>query len=128
MADHIRETFKWHLRGASRPPRCFQRITGTYVRASFYLKREEATCDFDIPKMIHATFYVMVVNDALELGIMSKDMARALKSALAGLWWLIFESWLMINEHALWSVQLRRQANQEVDLSSGDTPPLSSDD
>ncbi|KAJ8444055.1 hypothetical protein Cgig2_030912 [Carnegiea gigantea] len=30
-------------------------------------------------------FYAMVVNDALELGVMSRDMVRALKSALEGI-------------------------------------------
>ncbi|KAJ8422192.1 hypothetical protein Cgig2_011944 [Carnegiea gigantea] len=47
----------------------------------------------------------MVVNDAVELGIVSRDMAEALK-------------------HALLSTQLRRQANQEEDLGSSDTSPL----
>ena len=40
--------------------------------------------------MIQATFYAMVVIDAVELGIVSRDMARALKSALEGLQWFIF--------------------------------------
>ncbi|KAJ8428851.1 hypothetical protein Cgig2_003399 [Carnegiea gigantea] len=34
--------------------------------------------------MIHAIFYAMAVNDALKLGVMSRDMAGALKSALEG--------------------------------------------
>ncbi|KAJ8431095.1 hypothetical protein Cgig2_007511 [Carnegiea gigantea] len=53
---------------------------------------KEAACDFDIPKMIQATLYAMVVNHALDLGIMSRDMTRALKLALEGLQWLNFES------------------------------------
>ncbi|KAJ8426919.1 hypothetical protein Cgig2_010437 [Carnegiea gigantea] len=43
---------------------------------------KEAARDFDIPKIIQATFYAMVVNDTVELSIVSKDMARALKSIL----------------------------------------------
>jgi len=96
---------------------------------------EETACDFDTPKMIQATFDAMVVNDALELGVMSRDMVEALKLALKGLRWLIFESWLRINKHALLGAQLCRRANhglgsglvidQEEDLGSSDAlPPL----
>jgi len=80
----------------------------------------------------------MVVNDVVELGVMSRDMAEALKSTLKGLRWIIFESWLRINKHSLLVEQLHRQANlgveprlvgdQEESSGSGDDPPLSSDD
>ncbi|KAJ8420546.1 hypothetical protein Cgig2_002641 [Carnegiea gigantea] len=36
---------------------------------------EKAARNFDIPEMIQAIFYAIVVNDAFELGIMSMDMA-----------------------------------------------------
>jgi len=76
----------------------------------------EATHNFNMPKMIQATFYAMVVNNALELGVMSRDMAEALKSALEGLWWFLFESWLRINKHDLLGAQFRTQADPRTGL------------
>ncbi|KAJ8423653.1 hypothetical protein Cgig2_010640 [Carnegiea gigantea] len=46
---------------------------------------EEAACDFRFPKMIQAVFYAMVVNDAFELRVLSRDLAEHLKSSLEGL-------------------------------------------
>ncbi|KAJ8444462.1 hypothetical protein Cgig2_024026 [Carnegiea gigantea] len=66
---------------------------------------EEAAHEFDIPEMIQATFHAMVVNDASKLGVMSRDMARALKSVLEALRWLIFKSWLRIKKHAFLGVR-----------------------
>ncbi|KAJ8430101.1 hypothetical protein Cgig2_007165 [Carnegiea gigantea] len=116
MDDHVRKTFEWHLRGASRLPRL---LPGNHHEMSpgFVLSDvEEAAHDFDIPEMIHATFYAMVVNDALELGVMSRDMAGALKSALKGLRWLNFEYWLRINKHALIGAQYRRHVSFEAEV------------
>jgi len=35
-----------------------------------------------MPKMVHAIFYAVVVNEALELSILSRDLAKDLKFAL----------------------------------------------
>jgi len=48
---------------------------------------EEATREFCIPEMIQGIFYAMVVNEALELGILSRALAEHLKLGLDGLWW-----------------------------------------
>ncbi|KAJ8429899.1 hypothetical protein Cgig2_008784 [Carnegiea gigantea] len=108
MTNHVRETFKWHLRGASHPPWSLPENYQDLCLGFALSDAEEAAYDFDILKMIQATFDAMVVNDALELGIMNRDMVGALKLALEGLRWLIFKSWLRINKHALLGTQLRR--------------------
>ena len=92
MADHIRETFKWHLRRASHPPRPllqdFQDLCPSFTLPD----ADEAARDFNIPKIIQATFYAMVVNDAVDLSIVSRDIAGDLRSTLRGLRWTSFES------------------------------------
>ena len=55
----------------------------------------------------------MLVNEAVELFVMSRDMGRALKSDLKGLRRIIFASWLRINKHALPGVQLCKQVNPQ---------------
>ncbi|KAJ8421918.1 hypothetical protein Cgig2_021607 [Carnegiea gigantea] len=92
MADHVRETFKWHLRTASHPPRPLLKDYRDLCLGLTLSDAEEVACDFDIPEIVQATFYVMVVNEAMELFVVSKDMAGALKSTLKGLRWIAFES------------------------------------
>ena len=46
---------------------------------------EDAAHDFYIPELVQATFYAMVVNEALELGVLIKGIPAVLKSTLTGL-------------------------------------------
>jgi len=85
MADHVREIFKWHLWAASRPPRPLPKDYRDLCPGFTRPDTEDAARDFDIPEIIQATFYAMVVNDDIELFVMSRDMTGALKSALKGL-------------------------------------------
>jgi len=62
---------------------------------------EEAAHDFELPKMVQATFYAMLLNDAVELGIVNRFMAIDLKATLEGLRWTSFESWLKANRRGL---------------------------
>ncbi|KAJ8434513.1 LOW QUALITY PROTEIN: hypothetical protein Cgig2_030136 [Carnegiea gigantea] len=99
MALHVLETFDWHLRRAARPPRP---LLGDYreLCSDFIpFDAEEAACDFRIPEMV--IFSAMVVNDALELDVLSRDLADDLKSALITLRWYIFEARLQHNKSSL---------------------------
>ena len=74
MVDHVRETFKWHLRATSCP---FQPLPDDYrdlCPCFTLLDVEEAARDFDIPEIVQATFYTMVVNDTVRLFVMSRDI------------------------------------------------------
>ncbi|KAJ8439414.1 hypothetical protein Cgig2_001754 [Carnegiea gigantea] len=53
------------------------RTTGSYG--------EEAAHDFELPEMVQATFYAMLINDAIGLGIVSGFIAANLKASLEGL-------------------------------------------
>ena len=85
MADHVSETFKWHLRKASCPPQLvpvdFQDLCSSFTLPD----TEEAAHDFNILEIIQATFYAMMVNDALQLSVVSRDVAEHLRSTLKGL-------------------------------------------
>ncbi|KAJ8437079.1 hypothetical protein Cgig2_016433 [Carnegiea gigantea] len=50
--------------------------------------------DFELPKMVQGTFYLMLLHDAVELGTMSGFLAVDLKLTLEGLRWISFEAWL----------------------------------
>ncbi|KAJ8435161.1 hypothetical protein Cgig2_007782 [Carnegiea gigantea] len=106
MADHVRETFKWRLRKASHPPPLlledFQDLYPSFTLPD----AEEAACDFNILEIVQATFYMMEVNDVVELSTVSKDVAGDLRSTLKGLQWTSFESWLSVNKCALLEAQL----------------------
>jgi len=53
---------------------------------------EEAAWDFRTPDMIQAVFYAMVVNKALKLGALSRDLVEHLKLCLEGLRWYMYEA------------------------------------
>ncbi|KAJ8422375.1 hypothetical protein Cgig2_006445 [Carnegiea gigantea] len=67
---------------------------------------EEAVCDFELLEMVHATFYAMVLNGAMELDVVSRFLASDLKATLEGLRWTPFESWVHVNRYDLLKVQL----------------------
>ncbi|KAJ8432297.1 hypothetical protein Cgig2_019226 [Carnegiea gigantea] len=62
---------------------------------------EEDAYDFLLPEMVQAVFYVMVVNDALERDVLSRDLVEDLKLALVGLRWCTFVAWLQRNKNSL---------------------------
>ncbi|KAJ8441393.1 hypothetical protein Cgig2_009101 [Carnegiea gigantea] len=65
MADHVGETFKWHLRRASHPPRSLSEDYQDLCPSFALPNVEEAARNFNIPEMVYATFYAMLVNDAV---------------------------------------------------------------
>ncbi|KAJ8429913.1 hypothetical protein Cgig2_025343 [Carnegiea gigantea] len=101
MANHVRKTFKWHLRRASRSSRLliedYQHLCPTFTVPD----AEEAACDFDI-----RYFHAVVINDAVELSVVSRDMVEALKLTLKGLQWTTFKSWLSVKKHDVLKAQL----------------------
>ncbi|KAJ8425253.1 hypothetical protein Cgig2_015860 [Carnegiea gigantea] len=138
IADYIRENFRWHWRSASRPPRPLPEDYRVLCLHFVLSKAEEAACEFELPEMVQATFYAMLLNDAVGLGIVSGFIAADLRASLEGLRWTSFESWMYVNKHDLLEAQLYQQAppgvarelvnDQEESSGSNDPPPPSSDD
>ncbi|KAJ8429572.1 hypothetical protein Cgig2_023778 [Carnegiea gigantea] len=92
MADHVRESFVWHWRRASRPPRSLPEDCPRFSLP----EAEGAATDFELPEMVQATFYVMLLNEAVELGVVLGFMAEGLKSALAAEY---------VRDHFRWSLR-----------------------
>ncbi|KAJ8433988.1 hypothetical protein Cgig2_012681 [Carnegiea gigantea] len=101
---------RWLIMRASRPPRPLPEDFHTICPRFSLPKAEGAAADFELPKMVQATFYAILLNEAVELGVVRGFMAEGLKSALVGLRWSSFEVWMSCVDHELREVQLRWQA------------------
>ena len=55
-------------------------------------KAERVALGFELLEMVQATFYTMLLNYAVELGIVSGFLVDNLKSTLDGLRWTSFEA------------------------------------
>ncbi|KAJ8431019.1 hypothetical protein Cgig2_003834 [Carnegiea gigantea] len=109
MANDVRETFRWHWRSASCPPCPLPEECRELCPCFTLSEAEEAARDFDLPKMVQATFYAMLFSDAIELVIASGFIAAELKGSLEGLRCTLFESWMHVNRHGLLEAQLRQR-------------------
>jgi len=89
------------LRGYIRP---FQPLLEDYhsLCPDFNLEMVEASAqDFHILELTRAIFYVIVLNDALTLGVACVYMLDALVPVLEWLNWGTFESWLELKSEDL---------------------------
>ena len=84
MALYVLENFNWDLRGAVFPSLPFPEDYQHLCPYFHLVAAEEATRDFlrvEIPQVI---FYTMVLNNAMELGMLSEGMLEILEFALVG--------------------------------------------
>ncbi|KAJ8436709.1 hypothetical protein Cgig2_027380 [Carnegiea gigantea] len=92
IADHVRGSFIWRFRRVVRPSspllEDFQELCPHFLLP----EAERATLDFKLLEMIQATFYAMLMNDVVELGIVDDFMADGLASTLVRLGWMSFEA------------------------------------
>ncbi|KAJ8442131.1 LOW QUALITY PROTEIN: hypothetical protein Cgig2_011321 [Carnegiea gigantea] len=129
MAAYVREG-DLHVRLIPSP-----KIT-TFLRFSLP-EAEGAATDFELPEMVQVTFYAMILDEAVELGVVCGFMAEGLKSALVGQRWSRFEAWMSCVDHELRKAQLWQRAviaevcgplnGQEESSGSNGPPPPSSD-
>lgn len=126
------------LGGTAHPPRSLPENYHDLCPDFILSDAGEAMRDFRILEMVQAVFYAMVVNKTLEVGVLGRDLAEHLRSALEGHRWFIFKAWLQLNRHALlWAYRHRQvipgagprpASDQEDSSESSDAPPPSSDD
>ncbi|KAJ8423386.1 hypothetical protein Cgig2_000556 [Carnegiea gigantea] len=115
MADYVRESFIWHWRRATNPPHPLPEDYHILCLRFLLPKAERAAVDFELPEIVQATFYAMLLNEAVELGVVLGFMAKSLKSFLVGLSWSCFEARMGRTDHELREAQLRqRTATMEV--------------
>jgi len=93
--------------------------------------------DSNIPEMVQAIFYVIIVNEVIEQGVMYIISVRCLMWALQQLHWDPFEFWVENVRYKLRGVRALRPVNPPAVLASssgpvgalglGDAPHMSSD-
>ncbi|KAJ8421649.1 hypothetical protein Cgig2_019222 [Carnegiea gigantea] len=62
---------------------------------------EGATADFELTEIVQATFYAMLLNKAVEMGVAHDFTAESMKSPLIGLRWSTFGVWMDCVDYAL---------------------------
>ncbi|KAJ8441400.1 hypothetical protein Cgig2_002359 [Carnegiea gigantea] len=73
-----------------------------------------AARDFNLREMVQATFYAMLLNDAVGLGIASGFIAADLKVSFDGLQWTFIESWMHTNRHDLQKAQFHQREREST--------------
>ncbi|KAJ8436181.1 hypothetical protein Cgig2_010425 [Carnegiea gigantea] len=76
---------KWQWRSTTCSPRPLPNDYRDLCPRFTLSDAERAALDFELPEMVHATFYGVLLNDVIELGIVSGPMAVDLKLTLDGL-------------------------------------------
>ncbi|KAJ8428574.1 hypothetical protein Cgig2_021632 [Carnegiea gigantea] len=69
MADYVREFFIWHWRRATRPPCPLPQDYHVLCLRFSLPEAEGVAVDFELPEMMQATFYAMLLNEVVEWGI-----------------------------------------------------------
>ncbi|KAJ8424647.1 hypothetical protein Cgig2_016916 [Carnegiea gigantea] len=125
-------------RSASRPPRPLPKDFHVLCPCFSLSEAEGTAADFELPKIVQVTFYAMLLNKAVELGVAHDFTAESMKSSLIGLRWSTFEVWMDCVDHALRGAQLHRPADevevrgsrdgQEEGTRSADPPAPSNDE
>ncbi|KAJ8427162.1 hypothetical protein Cgig2_009521 [Carnegiea gigantea] len=84
---------------------------------------EAAAAESELPRIVQATFYAMLLNDMLEFGAVHEYTVGKMRSVLLGLGWSTFEAWMRIMGPVIWGAQLYRQPDEvevkEVHSSQG---------
>ncbi|KAJ8448595.1 hypothetical protein Cgig2_010482 [Carnegiea gigantea] len=94
MADFMRGSFRWHWRIAICPPHPLPEDYQDLCLRFTLSDAERAALDFELPEMVQVTFYAILLNDDVELGIVSGFIVIDLKLTLEGLRLISFEAWL----------------------------------
>ncbi|KAJ8435553.1 LOW QUALITY PROTEIN: hypothetical protein Cgig2_015408 [Carnegiea gigantea] len=111
--DSLREgSFIWRWRSATRPPHPLPEDFHFLCPRFSLSEAEGAAADFELPEIVQATFYAMLLNEAIELSVAHDFTAESMKSSLIGLRWSTFEAQMDCVDHALRGAQLHQSADQ----------------
>ncbi|KAJ8430980.1 hypothetical protein Cgig2_027693 [Carnegiea gigantea] len=101
MADYMRGSFIWRWRSTSHPPDPLSEDFHILYPRFSLSEAEGAAADFELSEIVQATFYAMLLNEAVELGVVHDFTAESVKSSLIGLRRSTFEVWMDCVDHAL---------------------------
>ena len=116
MALYLRETLGWHRRDAARPPRPLPENFSGLCPDFSLSEAEQAAAELGLPELVQATFYAMLLNDAVEFGAAHEFTGDEMKSVLMDLKWI----WCM--DEILRVAQQNRPAD-EINISDVDAVP-----
>jgi len=68
--------------------------------------------DFELPEIVQTTFYSMLLNEAVELGMEHDFKVESMKSSLVGLGWSTLEVWMGCVDHVLKAAQFQWLADE----------------
>ncbi|KAJ8420396.1 LOW QUALITY PROTEIN: hypothetical protein Cgig2_013883 [Carnegiea gigantea] len=125
-----------HLALDSRPPRLLPEDFN--MLCPCFSLAEAAAAELELPEIVQATFYAMLLNEMFELGVVHEYTAERMKSLLVGLRWLTFKVWMRIMDEVIRRAQFHHQPD-EMDVKgardgqgegsgSADPPAPSSDE
>ncbi|KAJ8423818.1 hypothetical protein Cgig2_017381 [Carnegiea gigantea] len=92
----------WRWRRATCPPHPLSKDFYVLCPRFSLPEAEEAAASFELPEMVQAIFYAMLLNEAVELRVVHGFMTEGLRSALVGLRWSSFEAAEYIRDHFRW--------------------------
>ena len=119
MALYLRETLGWHRRDAVQPPRPLPENFPGLCPDFSLSEAEQAAAELGLPELVQATFYAMLLNDAVEFGAAHEFTGDEMKSVLMDLKWSSFEKWIYCMDDFLRAAQQNRPAD-EINISDVD--------
>ena len=105
MTLFLRETLGWYRRNASHPPRPLPEDFSGLCPGFSLSEAEIAAVELGLPEMVQATFYAMLLNDAVELGAAHEFTGDEMKFVLMDLRWSSFEKWMDCMDDTLRAAQ-----------------------
>ena len=120
MANYVRETFIWCWRSALRLPHPLPEDPHVLWPRFSLAEAESAAAEFELPEIVQAIFYVMLLNEAVKLAVAHEYTAESMKSSLVGLRRSTFEVWMDCMDCPLRAAQLYRLADEVEGRGSPD--------
>ncbi|KAJ8420667.1 hypothetical protein Cgig2_025351 [Carnegiea gigantea] len=112
MADYVRETFIWRWRSVSRPSHPLPEDFNVLCPSLSLADAEAAAAKFELPEIVQATFYAILLNETFELDVAHEYTAERMKSSLVCLRWSTFEVWMHIMDEVIRGAQLYRPPDE----------------
>ncbi|KAJ8429284.1 LOW QUALITY PROTEIN: hypothetical protein Cgig2_016322 [Carnegiea gigantea] len=94
MALYVLGNFEWYRMKVSFPPHPlpsdYEELCSDFALA----EAEEYAPNYEVPELLQVVFLVMLLNDAMKLGVLRGWMIGLMETALKELWWSTFQTWV----------------------------------
>ncbi|KAJ8438793.1 hypothetical protein Cgig2_023827 [Carnegiea gigantea] len=101
MADYVRESFIWRWRKATRLRHPLPEDYHILCPRFSLPEAERAAAHFELPEMVQVAFYIILLNEAVELGLSRRLTMDCVMWAMRKLDWGPVEAWLGDNDRRL---------------------------